>query len=58
MPVNSRHRLDHLLIERLGHGADADNRSRPERLYRLDEVLDWRVRMRVGLLEISQVISG
>ena len=49
------HRLDHLAVEQLRHGADADDAGRPQRLDRLDEGRDRRVVLRERLLEIGEI---
>jgi hypothetical protein len=46
--VNSfTNRLDHALIESLGHRVHPDDRVRLYRLDRLDEVFGWRVTVRL-----------
>ena len=51
----SRHRLDHLAVEQLRHGADADDAGRPQRLDRLDEGRDRRPVLRERLLKVRQI---
>jgi hypothetical protein len=53
--VDFAHRLDDLLCERAAGGADADDRRRLDALDCGDEIPGWRMRMRVGLLEVDEV---
>jgi hypothetical protein len=56
--VDSSHCLNYFLVERLAHSAHSDDRGRFERIDGFDKVLDRRVFMRIGLLQISQILAA
>src|SRR6266404_3019252 len=56
--VDSRHRLDHFLIERATNRADADDGGGLDALDRSDEIPRRRVLVCIRLLEIDEVLAG